>query len=364
MVSVAQTLDVGVVGEAASTQEHPVEWWYANTLLKAPGTPLDGLALVVAFSLFKGVIEEGRHLLISPHAGIFADFGTGPLRTGTISSSSNTLDVRNGANYLRGAYPDYELHLEGQATNGARIEVGLSYSADIAPEREGYVDSQLKHYVVYRCKVSGTVMIGDDEYPVQGLGYFEHLFGTLGWLEPYLGEPDPPIFVNGWNWYWSPDAGPDGIVVQAGGTITEGEPVPFVSVSADSKTFTHFTTGRFEVLEKRTVEGVPYAHRFRLTDSTADGSVDLTFTRRDAAQRAVKQAPGGNKVVFVTGFAELEGSVTLGDRRYNVTGRALGSVFTVSLAPWVVSVRNLPASIRVPLGRVLRVVQRVVSKVR
>ncbi|WP_280260190.1 hypothetical protein [Nocardia abscessus] len=364
VISVAKPLDASTVGEAAGTRAHPVEWWYANALLKAPGTPLDGLALVGVFSLFKGVIEEGRHLLISPHAGTFADFGTGPLKSGTIRSSSTALDVRNGANYLRGAYPEYELHLEGQATNGAHIEVTLSYTADIAPEREGYIDSQLNHYVVYRSKISGTVAVGADRYPVGGFGYFEHLYGTLGWLEPYLGEPDPPIFVNGWNWYWSPSAGPDGVAVQAGGIITEGEPLPFVSVSADSRTFTHFTTGRFEVLEERMVEGVAYAHSFRLTDRNDAGSVDLVFTRRDAAQRAVKQAPGGNKVVFVTGFAGLTGSVRLGEQEYDVTGRALGSVFTVSLTPTMVAVRQLPPMIRVPLGRVLRVAQLLASKVR
>ncbi|MFI6571455.1 hypothetical protein [Nocardia fluminea] len=362
VISVARPLEAGAVGEAASAQAHPVEWWYANAVLDAPGTPLDGLALVGVFSLFKGVIEEGRHLLISPHAGTFADFGTGPLKSGTIRSSSTALDVRNGANYLRGEYPDYELHLEGQATNGAYIEVSLSYAADIAPEREGYIDSQLNHYVVYRSTVSGTVAIGADRYPVSGHGYFEHLFGTLGWLEPYLGEPNPPIFVNGWNWYWSPAAGPDGVAVQAGGIITEGEPLPFVSVSADGETFAHFTTGRFEVLEERMVDGVAYAHSFRLTDRTDVGSVDLTFTRRDAAQRAVKQAPGGNKVVFVTGFAELVGSVRLGDREYDVTGRALGSVFTVSLTPSMVAVRRLPSVIRVPLGRVLRTARQLASK--
>ncbi|MFI6315428.1 hypothetical protein ACIBEK_35415 [Nocardia fusca] len=364
MISVAKPLDVAVVGEPASSQEHPVEWWYTNALLEAPGTPLDGLALVGVFSLFKGVIEEGRHLLISPHAGTFADFGTGPLATGTIRSSTTVLDVRNGPNRLHGAYPDYELHLEGQAGNGARIVASLNYTAEVAPEREGYINSQLNHYVVYRNAVSGTIAIGADRYPVRGHGYVEHLFGTLGWLEPYLGEPDPPIFVNGWNWYWSPSAGPDDLVVQAGGIITEGEPLPFVSVTADRETFTHFTTGRFDVLEERMVGGVPYVHRFRLIDSNESGAVDLTFTRRDAAQRAVKQAPGGNKVVFVTGFAELTGSVRLGTEEYEVTGRALGSVFTVSLAPAMVAARRLPNAIRVPIGRVLRLAQLLASKIR
>ncbi|MGY2032433.1 hypothetical protein [Nocardia gipuzkoensis] len=364
VISVAKPLAADVVGEAADPGAHPVQWWYANALLEAPGTPLDGLALVGVFSLFKGVIEEGRHLLISPHAGTFADFGTGPLRAGSIRTSSTALDVRNGPNWLRGAYPEYELHLEGEASNGADIRVSLTYQADIAPEREGYIDSQLNHYVVYRSVISGTIAIGAEEYPVGGHGYFEHLYGTLGWLEPYLGEPDPPIFVNGWNWYWTPAAGPDGVVVQAGGIITEGAPLPFVSVCADNATFTHFTTGRFEVLEERMVDGVAYAHSFQLTDRNDAGSVDLVFTRRDAAQRAVKQGPGGNKVVFVTGFAELTGTVRLGEREFDVSSRALGSVFTVSLAPSMVAIRRWPSVIRVPLGRVLRAAQLLASKVR
>jgi hypothetical protein len=115
------------------------------------------------------------------------------------------------------------------------------------------------------------------------------------------------------------------------------------------------------VLEERTVEGVLYVHRFRLIDSNESGAVDLTFTRRDAAQRAVKQAPGGNKVVFVTGFAELTGSVRLGTEEYEVTGRALGSVFTVSLAPAMVAARRLPNAIRVPIGRILRLAQRLLG---
>ncbi|MRH93604.1 hypothetical protein GFY24_40495 [Nocardia sp. SYP-A9097] len=361
-ISVTRTLDVGEVGEAASTQRHPVEWWYVNAMLDAPGTPIDGMTLVVAFSKFAGVIEEGRHVIVSPDGGIFADFGTGPLTEGTIRGDSQRLDVRNGRNYLRGGYPDYELHVEGEAASGAYISASLNYVADAEPEREGYIDSQFRHWVLYRARAEGSITIGSNTYPVRGLGYIEHLFGTLGWLEPYLGEPNPPHFVNGWNWYWSPAAGPSELIVQAGGFITEGEPVPFVSVSADRKTYEHFITGTFQTLETRRVDGVPHAHKFRLTDSNEAGSVDLTFTRRDAAQRAVKQAPGGNKVVFVTGYTELEGTVTLGDTTYDVTGRAFGSVFTVSLSPVLVQARNLPPAIRVPLGRTLRLVRQLAGR--
>jgi hypothetical protein len=360
---VSQPLAEEVVGEFA-VPGHPVQWWYVNALLDAPGTPLDGLALVGVFSLFEGVVEEGRHLLVSPDGGIFADFGTGPLRPGTIRADRHRLAVRNGANYLTGTFPSYELHLEGEATNGTHITATLSYQAQIQPEREGYVDAQLKHFVVYRAEATGTISLGDRAYPVRGVGYVEHLYGTLGWLEPYLGEANPPVFIDGWNWYWSPAAGPDGVAVQAGGTITEGRPLPFVSACADSKNFTHFTTGGFDVLESRAVEGVRYAHKFRIVDRTDEGAVDLTYTRRDAAQRAIKRAPGGAKVVFVTGFAEIEGTITLDGVTHDVSGPAFGSVFTVSLSPLMRRARELPSVIRVPLGRALRATQQTIAKVR
>lgn len=364
MTVVISTLDESVVGEAAHGEPHPVEWWYVNALLEAPGAPVDGMALIVAFSKFDGVIEEARHVLVSREGGTFADFGTGPLPAGGIQASSDRLDIRAGSSRLHGAYPDYQLHLQGEATSGAFVSVDLTYTADIAPEREGYVDEQMKHWVLYRLKVSGTVSLGGVDYPVTGLGYIEHLYGTLGWLEPYLGELNPPTFVNGWNWYWSPAAGPKGVAVQAGGIITRGEPLPLVSVSADGQTFAHFNDGRFEVLQKRTFEGVDYVHQFRLTDSNEHGGVDLTFTRAEAAQRVVKTAPGGNKVIFVSGFARLDGNAWVDGVEYDVSGPAFGSAFTVAFTDRMVRFRSLPPVIRVPMGRVLRLVRAVVARVR
>ncbi|MEV0341435.1 hypothetical protein AB0H49_20630 [Nocardia sp. NPDC050713] len=316
------------------------------------------MTLISIFSKFEGVIEEHRRVIISPEGGIFADFGSGPLARGSIRASANALEVTQGRNYLRGGFPSYTQHLEGEAASGARIEVDLDYSADVTEAREGYIDNQLKHWVVYRAFAKGTIRVGDTTYDVGGVGYLEHLFGTLGWLEPFLGETDLPTFVEGWNWYWSPSAGPSGIIVQAGGFIRNGKAVPFASICADGSEHHLFVTGRIDVLERRTYDGVGYTHKFRLTDENEVGSIDLTFTRNPAAQRAIKQAPGGSKVAFVTGYSRLEGAVSIAGVEYDVTGPAFGSVFTVALAGPLSAARDLPNAIRVPLGRSLRLVQR------
>ncbi|MDL9937683.1 hypothetical protein QSJ18_13085 [Gordonia sp. ABSL1-1] len=360
----ARTLTANEVGEAADGRPHPVEWWYANLLIDAPGTPVDGMALVTIFSKFTNVIEEVRRLLISPDAGLIADFGSGPLPSGSIRASASAMDVSAGSSRLCGSYPNYHLRSEGESASGAHIVADITYTAEVAAEREGYIDDQFKHWVVYRLNGSGTITFGDVEYQVGGLGYVEHLFGTLGWFEPYLGEVSPPTFVNGWNWYWTPSAGPDGVVVQAGGFVTEGDPVPFASVSVDGSNHHHFITGRFDVLERRRYEGVEYVHKFRLTDQNDSGSIDLTFTRRDASSRAIKAAPGSNKVAFVSGFATLEGHAVIDGTTHTVSGRAFGSIFTVSLSGPVVAIRSLPNAVRVPFGRLLRALSGILAKVR
>lgn len=359
-IQTARPLPDWAVDETASPTSQPVEWWYANALIEAPGTPVDGLAVVGIFSKFDGLVEEGRHLLLSRDGGLVADFGTGPLAKGTITGSTERLEVRNGENSLAGAYPHYELHLAGDSELG-RVEVDLAYTADAAPEREGYVSDQFKHWVIYRNKAVGSVKIAGESYPVTGLGYLEHLFGTLGWLEPYLGDPRPPVFINGWNWYWSPSAGPSGVAVQAGGFITDGAPTAFASLSTDGENFVHFTDGAFTILETRTYEGVEYVHSFRLTDTSGADSIDLTFTRADAAQRAAKGA-GSNKVVFVSGFTDLLGHAVLDGVEYDLTGPAFGSVFKVSLGKPLVAFRQLPNAVRVPIGQLLRLARRISSR--
>ncbi|MEV0060442.1 hypothetical protein [Nocardia sp. NPDC050718] len=357
MTSVAEHLDPSVVGEAASPQRHPIEWWYANVQIEAPGAPIHGMTLISIFSKFDGVIEEHRRVIISPEGGIFADFGSGPLTRDSIRASATSMDVTLGRNRMRGAYPSYTLDVDGEASSGARIEAHLLYTADVTEAREGYIGNQLKHWVIYRADAKGTIRVGDETYDVTGLGYMEHLYGTLGWLEPYLGEVKPPTFVEGWNWYWSPAAGPSGVVVQAGGFIRDGEAVPFASICADGREHHLFVTGTIDVLERRTYDGVSYTHKFRLTDSNPAGSVDITITRLPAAQRAIKTAPGGSKVAFITGYVSLAGTVTIDGVEHDVTSPAFGSVFTVSLAGPMLAARELPAAIRVPLGRVLRVAQ-------
>lgn len=362
---VAEELPESAVGEAASIGEHPVEWWYANLLIDAPGTPVDGMALITIFSLFKGAIEEVRRIIVSPDGGLFADFGTGELTPGSISISTSKLDVGYEGNWFRGAYPNYDLHVEGEATNGAYIAADVSYTADVAEHREGYIDSQLTHWVVYRSKGTGTISLGGRSYEISGVGYVEHLFGTLGWFEPFMGEIDPPHFVDGWNWYWSPDAGPDRVVVQAGSFISHGEPVPFAFVSVDGKTYHAFDSVKFDALERRTFAGVGFAHKFRLTGTSDVGSIDLTFTRRDAAQRMSKQAPGGNSLVFVSGWVELAGTVEIDGKTYDVTtDRALGSAFTVSMNPRLAAFRELPNAVRVPIGRAVKIARRAIAAVR
>ncbi len=312
--------------ELASPIREQMEWWYANILIDAPGTPIDGYLLLGAFMRFDGVTEEGRYWLVSPETGMVADFGTGRQAPGSaMRASEEKVDVSNGPSYFRGGYPSYELHIEGEA-DGTPHSATLTYEADVAPEQSKYIDGQLKHFAVYRMKVAGSISIGEDTYEVTGLGYYEHLYGTMAW---FPSDDDTARLIEGWSWYWSPDAGPDDVTVEIGGFIVEGEREPFLSLCADGQNPVMFASGDMETLEEREhSDGVDYPHQLRFTDSNERGSVDLVVTRRDAAFRGDNRF-GDRALFFMTGFATFEGTATLDGVEHDLTGRAFGSVFRV-----------------------------------
>jgi hypothetical protein len=302
-----------------------------------------------------GVTEEVRSLLVSGTGGVIADFGSGTLRSGSFAASSTELNVRYAGSYFRGGYPDYELHLQNATADGTPCAVTLAYEAEMAPERRGFANEQMQHFVVYRLRGRGTVQIGTDTYDVTGHGYYEHLLGTLGWQEALFGEAELPGFINGWNWYWAPLLGTDGVAVQAAGMVIEDEDLPYLALCTPDAAVTHFSTGTTQVLEEREFDGHRYAHKLRFSDRNEAGTVDLIVTRNHVgAQRIVKPGPAGSRFVFITGLAEFEGSATIGDVDYDLGGAAFGSVFRLAESRLLRRFRTLPTAVRVPLGRMLR----------
>jgi hypothetical protein len=310
------------IGEPAVEAVAPVEWWYTNVQLEAPGTPVDRCALVVVFSRFRGVIEEVRRLLVPADGSPIVDFGSGRLGTGSISASAESLDVRHETSWLRGGYPDYALDAEGER-DGVRYAASLTGTAEIPEDRLAYVDGQLRHYVVYRVRYEGTVSVGADDYRVTGLGLFEHLTGTFG---AWSGADEKGPVIDGWDWYWSPAAGPKRVVVQASGLLSAGKKVPFALLCVDDESFVLFDAPSIETLEVREARGVSYPRSLRFSASNDRGELELVVTRSDAASVTTSRGRGSG-TFFLTGFAEARGHATIDGTSYDLDGRIWGGTF-------------------------------------
>ncbi|MEW6443932.1 MAG: hypothetical protein AB1640_23550 [bacterium] len=300
----------------------PVEWWYANALLDAPGSPIDGCALVGTFTIQRQMAEYCHGLIVSPEKGSLADFSGYELPPGTISSSQEELRVGCRKNYLRGRYPRWRLHLEGE-DSGRLCRADLEYQAGVDADRRTYdiPPSYMHHYVVYRSRVRGAITLGKESWEVRGTGYYEHFFGFLN-----------PLESSGWIWYWCPAAGPHRLAFNLGVSAFRGgrKPLSFVFLTEDGKTFADFTSASLEVLEERNLGGIVYPHKIRVTERSEQGKLDAVVTRMEAHYHRVNRSPLATSI-FVTGFSLLEGRAAWMGRGYDLTGRAFGSVMRVEL---------------------------------
>jgi len=324
------TLSPDEVFEQAVEPTPPTDWWYFNTKIDAPGTPLHGAMVIGVWLRFKGFIEEGRFQIVHPtdHA-LIGQFGTGPMPVGSIHADTDRLNVELGESHLRGGYPDYEVKFGGEPWDGGRrIDVELSFHAEQEPDRVAWLDRQLNHFVVYRHEARGTVTIGDDSYDVSGNGYYEHAYGDLGWADP----TGVKHVATGWNWYWTPGGGPDNVTVQMAGITTAADPTAWalVSFTTDGKSYHHFPHVLVETLEEREYKGLKYAHRLRVTGKTEQGQVELFVDRTSAEYQALTGEPGRPAMFFRTGHCKLAGTISWDGEEWDVTtDNAFGSAFRV-----------------------------------
>jgi len=102
--------------------------------------------------------------------------------------------VRNWQLSIQG----HDHHLMAATTDGFRIDLGLKEAKPPVPHglagysRKGSTPERAScYYSISRLTVSGTVFTGDREFPVQGIAWMDHEYGSAS-LEPSL---------VGWDWF-------------------------------------------------------------------------------------------------------------------------------------------------------------------
>ncbi|MDD5225490.1 MAG: hypothetical protein PHE84_16025 [bacterium] len=311
---------IGLMDEGGHPNE-PIEWWYYNTIISAPGTPIDGWVAVTILTSFRNVLETVHGLLIPP-AGETVDLSGYDLPSGSIKFSEEKVDVSWNKNWCRGLYPKWTVHYEGKhAGKGYKVDLELEADIDSNAYTYRFENNYLNHFVVFRNRTKGKVTIDKNAYPITGIGYYEHFYGFMNLLA-----------MKGWHWYWCPVAGADRLAVNIGLGVMQDNTVPlcFLHFTPDGKNFYQLDQYDFRVLKDNEFNGIEYPGKFSIEQKKADRELQATITRTPSAYQRLNETMFG-KAMFVTGNAGLEGKLKWQGKEYDLKGRAFGSSMLVKL---------------------------------
>ena len=105
------------------------------------------------------------------------------------------LHVKYDDSWLKGSYPDHEVFFHDKKNN---IKINLKYHAESLPRwvaqdtTGGWLPMGLGYYrygFVPKNKVTGTIEINGKTYNLEGVGYFEHVWGDIWYDKPLSNFP-------------------------------------------------------------------------------------------------------------------------------------------------------------------------------
>lgn len=297
--------------------DHPVEWWYVNAILSSPGTPADGWGFINIYDIFpRGRRENFQAILVRP-AGEPLDLSAHGITPGSIKTSEAGVNVSWGKSWYRGNYPQWEMYFEREL-DGLIYRLHLELKADVAPLFLNIpIDpSFLRHFVVLRHRAEGTITIGQDIFSVTAVGYLEHVYGVFN-----------PLSSRGWYWYCVPATERDNLAINMGIMLDQDINPSFRAFyfTPDGSRYYGFDNFTFEVLEEDTFQEVAYPKKFRLTEKNSNGELAAIITRSPYAKKRLNVASRMANLLFVTGYAGLEGSLIWGGKQYDLCGKSIGS---------------------------------------
>ena len=110
--------------------------------------------------------------------------------TTKLKSSKDRFDVSYNDSFMKGSYPNYEFHFSDKQNN---IKINIKYRAESLPHwiaqeiTDGWLPMGLGFYrygFIPKCDISGTMIMNDKTYTLEGKGYFEHVWGDFSYSSP------------------------------------------------------------------------------------------------------------------------------------------------------------------------------------
>jgi hypothetical protein len=150
-----------------------MQWWCAHADL------VDDDGHVTAFYFWPALGSLDEAWICSLHtADELIDLTSLHNPLGTFTTSRSGVDVQFGNQYIRGTYPEYEIHVEG-AHDGQPVALTITMKAEIAPyEALPNLRGITWHYVP-KFAVTGTLTVRGVTTAVSGGGYLERRRGRF-----------------------------------------------------------------------------------------------------------------------------------------------------------------------------------------
>lgn len=250
------------------------------------------------------------------------DFTQVHLPLGSLHASREGVDVSYGPNFIRGSYPSYKIHVEGNRGDPAYM-VDLQLTAESDSFRAVRDTRGIDWNYIPRLRVTGTIGIAGRSVPVEGHGYYERRRGRF-WT--------PGVKMGLWESI--PLASQDGLSIPLFYKVwrdDDSAQVLTLTFTVDGKRLVEFKDVNVDILEATRFEGfteVAYPMRFRVSASDAEGKADLLITRsphRLKMRNYFEEPDRSANAVGMYGPGKVQGTLQYKGRSYTVDADSFGS---------------------------------------
>lgn len=259
-----------------------------------------------------------------------------------LHSNSETFDVRYDDSTMRGTYPRYQMHFH-DPDHG--IEIDFTSQADSFPHwvaqdvTQGWLPMGIGFYrygFIPKTRISGTLNIQGKSSTIEGVGFFEHVFGNfdyehpfanlsgffksigvyaklaIWWLQNHRLQIPKTVMVCsennplGYDWIWAVfDNGWSLFYGNAMFWIMDGPAAGILIFSKDGKQFTEFAdvTFHYHKIVSAKDHDFQYPTELELTAKKGKELLHLTCTMTNTSREYVQKSRAGR---FWTGLAICE----------------------------------------------------------
>lgn len=167
------------------------EWWNVDAFFTANKK---NWSLTASFEYEMETPACNLFLTLFDHEnGTYYNLGSYGDEIGTLLHEKGIVDIQYRNSWMKGKYPDYFVHFESKG-----FIVNMHYHAVSPPKfvadniSNGILPMGLGYYVygfIPFCIVKGNISINGRTFPLQGKGYYEHVWGNWTYGNPFK-SPD------------------------------------------------------------------------------------------------------------------------------------------------------------------------------